>query len=158
MGMMGVYAQETDARSFVKRYSKMEGFTGITINKVGIRLTMLLAKISNPKDDVSFLSKVNNVQILTLSAEGYEKNIQSFEEAFAEFCKTAGYEQTMQSEDAESRKEIFCKITEDRIVGLIILNKEADSVGMICIDGRFDPQDIESALSGKVPHIMGSNK
>jgi hypothetical protein len=149
MGMANVCAQEADAHSFVKSYSKAEGFQVITMNKAGINFTRLLAKVTNPKEDTSFLSKVSSIQLLVLSDEGYEKNIRPFEEAFTQFCGVAQYEQVVQIEDAESQTEIFSKMKEDGIVGLIILNKLNDSLQMVCLTGKFKPEDIESAISGE---------
>jgi hypothetical protein len=156
MGITGIHAKETDSQSFVKSWSEADGFLVMTINKAGIRFVRLLAKVTNPKDDTSFLSKVSHIQMLLLD-EGYEKNVRPFKEAFGGFCDAAKYEPAMKVEDADGQKEIFCKIENDCITGMIILNESNGSLQMVCLNGRFEPEDIEPALSGKEMKGIGVN-
>jgi hypothetical protein len=141
---MSAQAQEMDSRSFVKQYSQKEGFTVTTLNKAALRFVTLLAKVSAPKDDVSFLSNASDIQILELSAP---QHIASLEKEFLGFCETGQYEQLLETEEAGSTERIFCKFQGEGISGFIIWSKQDDSAEMVCLNGRFTPDDMAKIQS-----------
>ena len=150
-------AQETNSRSFVKQYSGKEGFRATTLDRVAIKMTSLLAKISAPKDEVSFLSNINTIQILELSVLQYKKHILPLENAFAEFCKTGHYEKLLETEKSGGMEQIFCRFEEDDITELIVWSKQKNSAEIVCLSGSFTQENIKKVLSKENKHIIGLN-
>ncbi|MDR2773262.1 MAG: DUF4252 domain-containing protein [Tannerella sp.] len=147
-----VHARTTDSRRFVKQYAQKEGFTVVTLNKTAIKLIISIANASDPKDDVSILSKIDNIQILIMDDPQHKKNAEVFEQEFAGFCESGGYEQFMEMENADQKNQIFCKLQGDDIIGFIIRCIQKDSAELVCINGRFGKEDLEKILSdnGKI--------
>jgi hypothetical protein len=154
------HARTTDSRDFVKQYAQKEGFTALTFNKTAMMLIIAVAKISDPKEDVSFLTKVDNIQLLTIDdGPQYKKNLEAFDPEFAGFCESGNYEQFMEMEDANQKNQMFCKLQGEEITGFIIRCIDKDDAVMICINGRFGKDDLKEILSnnGKIGngHIFG---
>jgi hypothetical protein len=148
-----MHARTTDSHSFVKQYAQKEGFTVVTLNKTAMKLCIIVAKIENPKEDVSFLTKVDNIQLLTIDdGPQYKTNLEAFNPEFAGFCESGNYEQFMEMEDADQKNQMFCKLQGEDITGFIIRCIDKDDAVMICINGRFGKDDLEEILSnnGKI--------
>jgi hypothetical protein len=152
MGLLltgSVHARTADSRSFVKQYAQKEGYMVVIFNKMAMKLCIIAAKINNPKDDVSFLSKVDDIQVLTMEGAQYKKNAKAFEPEFTGFCELSGYEQFMEVEEANQKNQIFCKLQGEDITGFIIRCVKKDSAEIVCINGRFGKDDLEKILSNK---------
>jgi hypothetical protein len=142
---IAIGAQAQDSHSFVKQYSQQDGFTVVTLNKATMRLATLLARVSNPKDDVSILHNVDNVQILTTSSLA-EDRFATFENELEQFCATGHYDLILESEANGGTDRLFCKFTDDSISGFVIWSKK-DRVGsMVCLNGRFTEENMKKIM------------
>jgi hypothetical protein len=148
-------AQKMDSRSFVKQYSGEEGFRVTMLNRTALKMIVLLAKISAPGEDISFLSAINNIQIIELSASRYERNIDPLEKAFAGFCEAGSYEQVLEKKEFDGTEQIFCRFEKKSITGLIIWSKRNGLVNMVFLNGRFAPKDMAKILSKENKNIIG---
>ena len=145
---MSLSAQQ-DTKSFVKQYQKQDGFTTVTIGKPAMRMLSLFARIGD-KEASQLLKHVNAIQVLSFE-RGWDKNrCKTFSSEALAFCDANGYEELIEVVEYNETVKIFCKTEKDAITGLIILNRSnrSSSAEMVCINGKFTFDDIQSITEG----------
>jgi hypothetical protein len=141
-------AQETNSRSFIKQYSGKEGYTVVTVNRTAIKLASLLTRMQGaPKEELTFLSGIEEVQVLSLS--WHKDRTNALEKAFLTFCETDGYDSILESEESGEIVRIYCSFNDRAINGFIIWSREAGNVNVVFLNGCFTFEDMKVVMDKK---------
>ena len=146
-------AQQHDILAFADQYKKKEGFTVVSLGRATMKILSLIAKSDKSDENGSeFLSKVKSIKIIT--SDPMPKNrMDDFVNDVVQFCQIGKLEKLIEVDEPDSSVNIYCRLNDDEITELIILNVETNSVDAIFIKGNFSFDDISNAAS-KNPRII----
>jgi hypothetical protein len=146
---MSVFAaQAQDTKKFVKQYAGRAQFTVVCINRAAMNMMTLLAKLGVDGDNRKMLAHVKDMQVL--SGDYMSKaQVNALQSDVLAFCAEHNYEQLMEIIDATDVVTVWGCTNGATITGFIICDKskKGASVELVCINGKFTPEDIPSIVS-----------